>query len=468
MGPDDTILDGPKLTNYKKDMADFEATPLVVVRPRLEEQIPQIVKIANRYNLKLVPWGAGTSLTGAVVLEGGIVIDMRYLNKILKVDLVNWNVLVQPGMILDDLNKELKRSGFFFPPDPASSFACTVGGAVSEGSGGMRCVKYGTMRDWVLALKVVLPNGKTTWLGEPLPKNRAGYNLVHLFIGSEGTLGIITQAYLKIIPLPTVPVRRLVVLFDDWASASKAILAFRTSRIVPTIMEFMDRENVMAVNQAFQTKWDEAEATLLVDIDEPNVERASRIFRDSGARKITIAKDEKEAEELYQARAQALVALKSISTGTRPEDVVVPINKLVEYLDLVRRVASKYKLKIPVVGHAGDGNVHPVILFDKNDAASTKAAETAFEEICRYAIGVGGTITGEHGVGSEKAKLLVEQLTAHGGEEALRLMKVIKRGIDPKDLMNPGKYMDLGYDDHASSARSRNRRLGRERGETVR
>jgi len=445
VGSENVLDNGPKFDDYKKDMANFEAMPMVVVKPRSESEIPDIIRVAQKRKLKIVPWGAGTSLTGAVVLEKGIVIDMRNLNRILKVDPVNWYAHVEAGVVLDDLNAELKKSGFFFPPDPGSSFACTVGGAIAEGSGGMRCVKYGTMKDWVLAVKVVLPNGEMSWFGEPLPKNRAGYDLVHLIVGSEGTLGIVTQAYLKIVPIPRIPVRRLLVLFDDWASAGKAILSFRMSRIVPSMMEFMDQENVVAVNEVFQTGIEEAEASLLVDVDEPDVKTALQIFRDCQAKKVIVANDEEEAEKLYQARALALVALKSISSGTRPEDVVVPIDRLVEYLQMVKSVASKYKLKIPVVGHAGDGNVHPVILYEKDDQNQTNAAEAAFEEICRYAIRVGGTITGEHGIGSQKAKLLVEQLSAHGGKQSLILMKNIKRLFDPLDTMNPGKYVESEY-----------------------
>ncbi len=445
VGTENTISDARSLEDYKRDMADYEGTPMAVVRPGSEQETVQIVKLARRRRVPLVARGAGSSLTGAVVLEDGITIDMSRFNHVLKIDPINWYVHLQAGVVLDDLNKELEKHGFFFPPDPASSFMCTVGGAIAEGSGGMRCVKYGTMKDWVLSVRVVLPNGRIATFGEPLPKNRAGYDLVHLLTGSEGTLAIVTEAWLKILPIPIAPVRRMLVLFDDWVSAGHAIQQFRVSRIIPRLMEFMDRGTVAAVNRALELNLEEAEATLLVDIEESNghsVDLAVKTLESSGARRIILAKDEDEADRFYQARAWAYIAVKKLATGVQVEDVVVPIDRLVEYLQLVQDVARRFNVRILVAGHAGDGNVHPTILYDMANQASRSAAAAAFEEICRYAIRVGGTVTGEHGVGVQKVGLFREQLIAHGGREALRLMKGIKRLFDPEGIMNPRKYVE--------------------------
>ncbi len=445
VGEKNTLSGEASPEEYQRDMADYEGTPMAVVKPRSEEEILHIVKFAKSRRIPLVPRGAGSSLTGAVVLDDAIIVDMIQFNRILKIDLVNWYAHVQAGVVLDDLNKELEKHGFFFPPDPASSFMCTVGGAIAEGSGGMRCVKYGTMKDWVLALRIVLPDGKVATFGEPLAKNRAGYDLVHLVVGSEGTLGIVTEAWLKILPIPTIPFRRMLVLFDDWASAGKAIQEFRVSRVVPRLMEFMDRGTIVAVNRALDLRLEEAEATLLVDIEESNdqsVDLAVKIFERCGSKRIILAKDEEEAERFYQARGWAYVAVKALASGVLIEDVVVPIDRLVEYLQLVQKVASKFKVRILMLGHAGDGNVHPNILYDKADERSRLAAKHAVDEICRYAIGVGGTVTGEHGVGVQKISLFREQLVAHDGIEALKLMKGIKRLLDPKGIMNPGKYVE--------------------------
>ena len=442
VGKAEVIQRGESFEEHRRDMADYEGTPAVVVRPESEEQVSAIVQLANRRGVPVLAWGAGSSLTGAVVRDGAIVVDMKRFDRILKVDPVNWYVDVQPGVVLDDLEHALQAEGFFFPPDPASSFLCTVGGAIATGAGGMRCVRYGTMKDWVMALRVVLPTGEVTSLGEPLPKNRAGYDLVHLFVGSEGTLGIITQATLKILPLPVVRVQRMLVQFADWPTAGEAIKGLRKARVVPDLLEFLDRETIIAVNQSYDFQVEEAEATLLVDLEEPSIPAATEVFRAHSALAIRPAADEVEADRLYQVRARAYLALKERSSGIQIEDVVVPIDRLAEYLRLVKEVAARHRVQIPVVGHAGDGNVHPAIVYDKADAKSRDAATAAFEEICRYAIRVGGSVTGEHGVGSQKVALFRAQLEAHGGGESLRLMKEIKRVFDPKGIMNPGKYVD--------------------------
>jgi glycolate oxidase len=424
-------------------MADYEAVPMVIVRPRSEDEVVRIVRLAKANKVPILARGAGSSLTGAAVLEGGLILDMRGMAKVLKVDIVNWYVHVQPGMSLEDLNKELRPYGFFFPPDPASSYICTVGGAIAEGSGGLRCVRYGTMKDWVMALRVVLANGNATRFGEPLSKNRAGYDLVHLMVGSEGTLGIITEAWLKIIPLPSVKTRRFLATFGDWESTGEVIKRLRSSRILPNLFEFLDRDNIQALNEKLEMNFEEAEATLLVDVEEAEVERAAEILEECGALKVTLARDEEEAESFYQARSMAYLAVKALATGVQVEDVAVPIDRLSDYLKLVKEVASKYGIRIPVNGHAGDGNVHPVILYDKSDPASREKANLAFEEICRRAIAMGGSITGEHGVGVQKPKFLREQLVAHDAQEALRLMKEIKAVFDPDNIMNPGKYVEV-------------------------
>ncbi|TLZ75993.1 MAG: FAD-binding protein [Methanobacteriota archaeon] len=442
VGPQNVLTESRLIEDYRKDMADYEATPAVVVRPSTEAEVRLILRVASRRRMPLVARGAGTSLTGAAVLQGGIVLDMQRFKRILKVDPVNYYVHVEAGVVLDDLNDVLRKEGFFFPPDPASSFLCTVGGAIAEGSGGMRCVRYGTMRDWVLALRVVLANGLATTLGEPLAKNRVGYDLVHLMIGSEGTLGVVTEAFLKILPLPSVPVVRMLVTFDDWPSAGRAIQDLRQRRIVANLMEFMDRETVAAVNAAFHTDFDEAEATLLVELEEPLMGAAEEVFRVHGARRFTRAADEEEAERFYFVRSHAYLAVKDLASGVQIEDVTVPIERLAEYLALVKEIGARLRLRIPTLGHAGDGNVHPTILFDRAEPASRAAATAAFEELCRYAIRVGGTVTGEHGIGIQKVSLMREQMQAHGGAEALRLMKGIKRVFDPNGVLNPGKYVD--------------------------
>jgi glycolate oxidase len=441
-GAEHVFADAARLEEYAEDMAGYRAVPAVVVRPGSEGEVRKIVELAGRRGVPIVPRGGGSSLTGAAVSKGAIILDMRRMDAIIKVDTVNWYARAQAGITLEELNKRLQKDGFFFPPDPASSSLCTVGGAVAEGSGGLRCVKYGTVKDWVVALRVVLPNGKATNLGEPLAKNRAGFDLVHLMVGSEGTLGVVTEAWLKIIPLPQTKPKRLLLTFSDWTSASDAICELRKSRIMPHMFEFMDKETIQALNKNMDMRQEEAEATLIVDIEEGSLAAAMEIFNRNGPNKVVMAKDDEEAEAFYQIRSMAYLAIRGLGKAVQVEDIVVPIERLGDYMVMVKETASKHGLRILVNGHAGDGNVHPVILYDAHDKASRVAALRAFEEICRYGISVGGSITGEHGVGAQKAKLLAEQFKAHDGKEALRLMKEIKKLFDPEGIMNPGKYVE--------------------------
>jgi glycolate oxidase len=441
-GAKNVFIEASRLEEYSEDMAGFRATPAVVVRPASEGEVRKIVALAGRRKVPIVPRGAGTSLTGAAVTKGAIILDTRRMDAVLKVDTVNWYARAQAGVTLEDLNKRLGKDGFFFPPDPASSSLCTVGGAVAEGSGGLRCVKYGTVKDWVVALRVVLPNGKVSNFGEPLAKNRAGFDLVHLMVGSEGTLGVVTEAWLKIIPIPEASPKRILLTYGDWRSASDAICQLRASRIMPHMFEFLDKETIQAVNKELDMHQEEAEATLIVDIEEPSLGAAMEIFKRFGPSKIQVARDAEEAETFYQIRSMSYLAVRGLGMAVQVEDIAVPIDRLGEYLMKVKETASKHGLRILVNGHAGDGNVHPVILYDAADEKSRAAANWAFEEICRYGISIGGSVTGEHGVGAQKAKLLREQLEAHEGREALRLMKEIKRLFDPEGIMNPGKYVE--------------------------
>jgi glycolate oxidase len=436
------LVDPRALEDYQTDMAEYKGVPAVVVKPSSEADVAKVVEIANRMGVPILARGAGSSLTGAAVLTGGIILDMREMNKVLRIDPVNWYVQVQPGISLWDLNAELKKQGFFFPPDPASSYICTVGGAIAEGSGGLRCVRYGTMKDWVLSVRLVLPSGKVAKFGEPLPKNRAGYDLLHLIVGSEGTLGVITEAYLKIIPVPTVPMRRFLATFDSWGPIGLAITKMRSSGMLPGLFEFLDRDHIHALNEKLEKNLDEAEATLIVDMEEPSLEKMIELLKSCGALTIHVAKDEHEAEELYEIRANALLAVKSLAPAAIVGDVTVPLDKLGDYLKSVKGVATENGLRIFVMGHAGDGNVHPTILYDDAKSNEKESMARAFDELCRRAVQMGGTVTGEHGVGVQKMKVFREQLQKRDGTEALALMKRIKEVFDPNGIMNPGKYVE--------------------------
>jgi glycolate oxidase len=444
VGPQNVIVDEPDIQRYSRDMADFCRRPAVVVAVTNPQQISKILVFASRNRIPVSPWGAGTSLTGAAVTDG-ILIDMSHMKRILKIDTTNWYVHVEAGATLGDLNRELEKHGFFFPPDPASSFLCTVGGAIAEGSGGLRSIKYGTVKDWVLALRVVLPDGRIMKLGEPLPKNRAGLDLVHLFVGSEGTLGVIVEAWLKIAPIPESRVVRMYATFDDWRDAGEAIVAIKRSRIVPRMLEFLDRESIQASNTAYHFGLPDAEALLLIDVEQFRGDEAQRItelLTRAGSKLVRWAESDEEAERLLLARSSVYLATSQQAPARMVEDVVVPIERMVEYLSKVRELRDKYGVRIYLQGHAGDGNIHPIILYDDKSEESRQAASRAVEELVDYAIQVGGSITGEHGVGVQKMKHLIRQLDAHAGPGALELMRRIKGVFDPQNIMNPGKYID--------------------------
>ena len=437
---------GEKIEEYLKDMADYPSQPKIILRPKTSGEVSKILAYANNMRISVVARGAGTSLTGASSSHGGIVIDFsKRMNKILKVDTVNWYAHCEPGVVLEDLNEELAKSGFFFPPDPGSTPWCTIGGAIAENCGGMKCFRYGTVKDWVLSVKAVLAEGSIVKFGEPLPKNRVGYDFVHLLCGSEGTLALITEAWVKIIPLPEKSEgrKRMLIFFDEWSAAGRAIQKIRESRMQPVLLEFIDGETMHAVNSSFpELEIPEAPAILLIEADS----RYSEIIKlclDCGASGSYVAKDEKDGERLYNARMLNYLGIKSLGFDFHTEDVVVPIDRLVDYMEFVRQVSKKYGLRIPTGGHAGDGNVHPCILYDKSVKASAEAARQAFTEICNYAIEVGGSVTGEHGIGEQKLNLAKSQLLKRNGEQALELMRQLKRQWDPNNILNPGKFIEL-------------------------
>lgn len=424
----------------REDFVNFKATPLAVLYPRSEADVVKIVTFARTRGIPIVPWGAGSSLTGAVSCDGCLMVDMKYMSSILEINEVDWYVRVQPGVNLGKLNEELNKRGFFFPPDPASFFLCTVGGAVANSSGGMRGVRYGTFRDWVLALRVVLPTGEVVRVGEPFRKNRAGYDLVHLFVGSEGTLGIITEVWLRIVPLPRQRIVSLMGYAPDLDSVAGVIVDMRKAGILPEIAEYIDREVVRAMNSQLNANLRESEGgILLLRVEEQDLNTMSGILKKWGVdgRALT----EEEWEKVYSLRAQSALALKAIAKSMYVEDIVVPVSRLIEGVKKLRELESKYGVKMPVIAHIGDGNLHPNILLERSENA-----DKIFEDVARLAIDLGGSVSGEHGIGVQKAKVMGEQVIAHGGKKVLEIMMGIKKLVDPYSVMNPKKYVELAYE----------------------
>ncbi|ARM75602.1 FAD-binding oxidoreductase [Acidianus manzaensis] len=424
----------------REDFSGEKVVPFLIFYPKNEEDIVKIINFALENKLSIIPWGYGTSLTGAVKCDKScILIDMSKMNKILEINDVDWYVRVQPGVRLIDLFEELEKKGFMLPPDPASFFLCSVGGATSESSGGMKGVKYGSFREWVLALKVVLPTGEIIKVGEPLRKNRAGYDLTHLFVGSEGTLGVITEIWLRITPLPRRKIVTIVAWLKDFKSAGEAIIGLRKNRILPELSEYIDIDVIKALNKNLNAGLKESQGgMLIISVEEDLVNDVVKVL-EGKTEEIKITKDD-EAERIYSLRAQAAIAVKAESKTFFAEDIVVPISKLPYAIEELNSIAKKYNTKFYIISHIGDGNLHPNIVIEDPDIR-----QKVFEEIGRMAIDLGGSISGEHGIGTQKAKLMAEQILKHNGAKVLDLMYEIKKLIDPNDLMNPDKYVELAW-----------------------
>jgi len=422
----------------REDFVGFKIRPKMIVYPRTEEDVVKIVNYARETKTPIVTWGAGTSLSGHLICDGCILLDMKYMDNIIEINEIDWYARVQAGVNLERLDKELEKRGFFLPPDPASFFLCSVGGATANSSGGMRGVKYGTFKDWVLALKVVLPNGKVVKIGEPFTKNRGGYDLVHLFVGSEGTLGIITEIWFKIIPLPRRKKYTILAYTDSLEDTAEVIVSLRKNKIMPELAEFVDYQVINALNKHLNAGLEEVRdgGALIISVEEDYLEELKKIL---GNKKYVVAEGE-EAERIYSLRAQAAIALKAEGKTMYIEDIVVPVSRLVEAIRRLREIERAYNVKMPTIAHIGDGNLHPNVIYD-----DPKVGKKVFEEVAKVAIELGGSVSGEHGIGIQKAKLLGDQIISHNGKEVLELMKRIKDLFDPYDIMNPNKYVELAY-----------------------
>jgi glycolate oxidase len=423
---------------------EFKQPPAAVVRASSEEDVRTVLELANRERVPVVPRGSGTSLSGGSVpaVPGAIVLDLTPMNKI-EVNIDDGYVMAEAGATVLEVDKACRSYGFFFPPDPASSRIATIGGSLAENAGGLRGAKFGVMKNWVLAMEVILPGGKKVRIGEPVYKWRWGPDLMSLFIGSEGTLGVITRAWLKIYPLPEKVVRVLGV-FDRIEDAGKAISQIRRRGYVPMILELLDRETIEIVNESLGYNVEVAEGMVMADVDGPreSVWRIARevesVMKDCGGR-TRASDDPEEMEQLYLARQGAYAAVTRAYPGVLLEDITVPISKLMEALRELDRMRKEYGLKMPVFGHAGDGNLHPNICFDPRDEEQLRKARELFVKTGQLAIKLGGAISGEHGIGLAKKELFLEEIKAVRGEGYVEIVKMIKQLLDPNGIMNPGK-----------------------------
>ena len=437
--PEDTIPYGFDGT------AALKGPVSVVVLPGSTEEISAVVKFAAEYGRAIVTRGSGTGLSGgSVPSEGCIILCLTRLDKILSVDAANLTVRAQCGVITAAIDAAVQKHGLFYPPDPGSMKISTIGGNVAENSGGLRGLKYGVTRDYVMGLEVVLPDGRIAQFGNACVKDVAGYSMKDLFIGSEGTLGIITEVLLKVLPRPAAR-RTMLASYDRMEDAAQTVSDIIAAKIIPCTLEFLDRMTIGCVEDYAKIGLPrDCEALLLMETDghpaavAEEAEQMLALARARGARDVRVARDDAEALQLASARRSAFAALARVRPTTILEDVTVPRDKLAEMVAFVAEVAKKHQLLVGTFGHMGDGNLHPTFLTDERDTEEMARVHEALEEIVTKTLALGGTITGEHGVGLAKKAWLRRQV----GENSHDLMREIKRAWDPRNLLNPGKIFD--------------------------
>jgi len=426
---------------YGFDASHVRGLPRAVVSPINTEEVSKAAAAAFKHGIPLIPRGAGTGMTaGAVALKDSVILSLEAMPRILEIDEKNLVAVVEPGVINSHLQAELEPKGLFYPPDPASMDFCTIGGNVAENAGGPRALKYGVTRDYVLGLEIVLPDGRVLATGVRTYKGVVGYDLTRLIVGSEGTLAIITKVFLKLLPCPE-EVITLLCAFPELNGAAVAASKITISGIIPRTLEFMDSgainavENYKPVGLPMNT-----EALLLIEVDGPrssvaeNAEKIASICSSLGA-DVKAADDVFSKQRLWEARRAVSPALYRISPTKINEDIVVPRSKIPDMLSFLKEIGIKYNLKIVNFGHAGDGNIHVNIMTDKNNKDEYQRAERSVKDIFEAALKLGGTISGEHGVGLTKSKYLGMEISPVG----IQLMKEIKKVFDPKGILNPGK-----------------------------
>ncbi|MFD9522693.1 FAD-binding oxidoreductase [Streptomyces sp. NPDC059979] len=441
--PAEALLTDPQVTtSYATDMASFCAagTPAVVVLPRTVEQVQHVLRTATALRIPVVPQGARTGLSGgANASDGCIVLSLVKMDRILEISAVDRIAVVEPGVVNAVLSRAVAEQGLYYPPDPSSWEQCTIGGNIGTASGGLCCVKYGVTAEYVLGLDVVLADGRLLRTGRRTAKGVAGYDLTRLFVGSEGSLGVVVQAVLALRPAPP---RQLALAaeFPSVAAACEAVCAVMEAGLTPSLLELMDRTTVRAVNALGKMGLPEAtEALLLAAFDTPHAPEdlaaVGELCTAAGATDVVPAEDEAESELLLQARRMSFPALEALRPATMIDDVCVPRSRLGEMLDGTAAIARDHDLLIGVCAHAGDGNTHPIVCFDPADEDETRRAQQSFGEIMALGLSLGGTITGEHGVGVLKKEWLAREL----GPVGLEMQRAVKQAFDPLGLLNPGK-----------------------------
>lgn len=444
VGADECLNDKAHLSAYCYDATKERKYPECVVFPHNEEEVSQVLKYCNEHLVPVIPRGAGSGFTGgSLAVQGGVILALeKYMNKILEIDMENMVARVQPGVVNMQLQKAVEAVGLFYPPDPASEHYSTLGGNVSENAGGMRAAKYGITKDFVMALRAVLPNGDIIRAGKKTIKDVAGYNIAGILIASEGTLAVITEITLKLLSKPKYK-QSAMGIFPSIQTAMNAVYKTMSSGISPVAMEFLDNLSIRAVEEKFHKGLPkEAGAILITEVDgnlpEEIVYQINKIeekFLENGASKFIKANNEQEAADLWFARKNASPSITIYGSKKLNEDITVPRSKLPQLLERIAEVSKKYDVVIPCFGHTGDGNVHTNVMVDGSKQEELEKGHQAIEEIFKIAVELGGTLSGEHGIGISKAPFMHLAFT----QEEMGLFRVIKKAFDPNNILNPGK-----------------------------
>ncbi|MBC8442532.1 MAG: FAD-binding protein [Deltaproteobacteria bacterium] len=431
-----------ELLCYSYDATGASFLPDAIIFPGSENEVARILRLASKEKLIVVPRGAGSGMTGgSVPVKGGLVMVTSRMNKIFDVDENNFLVRVQPGVIVSDIHKNVEEKGLFYPPDPASSSVCTIGGNIGECAGGPRAVKYGVTRDYVLGLRAVLPSGEIIQTGVSTAKGVAGYDLTRLIVGSEGTLAVVTEITLKLLRKPET-IKTMAVFFDSMQKAAKTVSGIMKDATVPRCVEYLDASCLDIVKDSLSFDLPEgSKAMLILELDgdinsvEKDAENIKKLCFFHGALDVLVAKDQTQAQKLWDARKTLSQVLYKIANNKINEDIVVPIDKIPDMVKVIQEIQRTSGLKVVSFGHAGDGNIHCNIMYNKTDKNESERAEKAVDELFNATLSLGGTITGEHGVGMTKLKYLPLEI----GATQIELMKGIKKVFDPQNILNPGK-----------------------------
>ncbi len=445
VGRENLFTEEADLAAYSYDAAVVKPVmPGIVVRPTHVHDIGSIIKICNHHKIPLTVRGSGTNLSGGTVpAPGGVVLLTNGLNNIHEINQEDMYAIVEPGVITANFAAAVEKKGLFYPPDPASQSVSTLGGNISENAGGLRGLKYGVTRDYVMGLEFFDAEGELIKTGARTVKCVTGYNLTSIMVGSEGTLGVISKIILKLIPLPKHR-KSMMAIFDDIYKGSETVARIIAERIVPATLEFLDQFTIKAVEEYSHAGLPvEAQALLLIEVDghpaqiEEEAQIIQKICRKMGAREIWLARNLKERDKIWEARRSALSALAKLRPTVILEDATVPRSKIPKMIEAIQNISKKFDLPIGTFGHAGDGNLHPTVLTDRRNKEEWNRAEKAIEAIFERAIELGGTLSGEHGIGLAKAPFLKDELTPG----TLKYYHRLKSALDPNRILNPGKII---------------------------